>query len=145
MSLHGGISNTDSRAKKVVARPQPTSRNWPRGRNIINANYCFVNVAGKKDSVRVIGKSDPLNCLSVNVASQKDCTCVTGMIKTVDSVIINKIKCVKGVPCVYHLISVQAVINVPIVAPDLPEGTGMSGVRLVDQHGKIGIVPETNL
>ena len=50
-SDHGSRSNTGSRVRMVLVKPLPINRNRPRGRNIINDNYCFVNVAGKKDSV----------------------------------------------------------------------------------------------
>ena len=64
----GNNSSTESRARKVVVMPQPINRNRIRSRNIINDNYCVVSVAGKKNSVRVTGKSDTVKSVSVNVA-----------------------------------------------------------------------------
>ena len=73
----GHKSNTDSRARKVVVKPQLVYRYWPRGRNIIN--YSFVSADGKKTSVCVTGKH-----FKLNVARKKDCVFVTSQRKTVD-------------------------------------------------------------
>ena len=58
---HGSKSQTDNRARKVMAKPQLTSRNWLRVQISINANYCINCVAGQEDCVHVSGKMDSLS------------------------------------------------------------------------------------
>ena len=53
-------SGNDNRARKDVARPQPTSRNQLRVQNSINENYCR-NCVTEQDSVYVSSKVDNLN------------------------------------------------------------------------------------
>ena len=80
VSLPGNRSNTNNRARKVVAWPQHTSRNRPGVLSTINNNYCVDCVAGK-NSVQVTGKVDSINV--VPVIAREDCLFVTNRRDTV--------------------------------------------------------------
>ena len=143
----GNKSGTHNKARKDVARPQPTSRNRLRVQNRVNDNYCINCVTRQEDFVYVSGKVDRLNPPPV-LSAEKDLS-ITSKRKTVNLHVnscvvspvhfakgypqkkgVNPINCqncteiiyMKDVSCVVHLSSVNLVTNVLTVAPDLPVG-----------------------
>ena len=68
--LAGNNSSDGARAGQVEARPETINNVWPRGRKIINDNYCVFCLADKKNCVHVTSK---LENLSIKVAGKKDC------------------------------------------------------------------------
>ena len=61
VSLPGNRLNSNNRARKIVVKPLPINRNWPRGKNTINYNYCVNCVTGKKNCVHVTSKRQTVN------------------------------------------------------------------------------------
>ena len=66
----------------LEARPPHTPNDLPRGRKLINDNYCAISVAGNSETANVSGRvtlvnsvRKDLNCVPV---TGKDCFVVTG-------------------------------------------------------------------
>ena len=59
--LLGSKSGTDSRARKVMERPQLSNKSWLRVQSSINDNYCVKCVTRLKDFVDVSSKVESVN------------------------------------------------------------------------------------
>ena len=117
--------------------PQTSPRCRQRVQRRINDNYCFLNVAGVKDSVHVSGKKESLTPSPVTSKSKTVVLNVDSCVANVHSVTrlpqrkgvnpnychYTEIKYVKDVSCVGHLSSTNIVTNVPTIAINPPVGT----------------------
>ena len=56
----GSILETGKLDRKVVVKPQTSTKIQPRVQREVNDNYCVLNVGGVKDSVHVSGKEEDL-------------------------------------------------------------------------------------
>ena len=72
--------------RKVVAKPQTSSKSWPRVQRKVNDNYCVLIVAGVKDSVHVSGKNQDLNSPPVTSKSKTVFLHVNSFVANVHSV-----------------------------------------------------------
>ena len=123
--------------RKVVVKPQTSSKSRPRVSGSINDNYCVLNVARVKNSVHVSGKKQDFNPSPVANKSETVFLHVNSFIANVHSVTglpqkkgVNpnycynhtEIKHVNDVSCVGHLSSANTVTNVPTVVINPPVG-----------------------
>ena len=121
---HGSRLETGKLVRKVVVKPQTSTRSRPRDLKSINNNYC-------------VSKMEVLNPSPVTLESEAVCLHVNSIVVNVPFVtgslqkkdvnpnacqFIREINHVNDVFCVDHLSSVKVVSNVPTVVTNLPVG-----------------------
>ena len=110
-------------ARKAGTSLPTTPPNQPRVSHPINDSYCLVPVCTWQ-MTRSTDKRTLELCQTVNVNSLADHVAfvIGHQQKSSASPSVKEIKSVKGVSCVDLLSSVQPVMNVPVVAQNLPVG-----------------------